>query len=201
MKTMKTTVLAFLAGVLALGLARLAFAPLAPSTHHHANWAVFVGGERMDLSADRYMEEISACAASDEGILPSQRIHMHENNADVVHVHHEGATWGALMANLGMSLGDRHLFTADGDRYEEGDGRRLVFVLNGIQVPSVHNRVVESEDRLLISFTADPGAVVSVEYPQVADDAAEYNQRMDPASCAGHGDLPFTTRLRLAFWG
>ena len=96
----KTAILALLGGVLALGLARLAFAPLAPVTHHHANWAVFVDGERMDLSADRYMEEIAACAASDEGILPSQRIHMHENNPDIVHVHHEGATWGALMANL-----------------------------------------------------------------------------------------------------
>jgi len=198
---MKTTILAFLAGVLALGLARLAFAPLAPAVHHHANWAIVVDGQRMDLSDDIYMEEISACTASDEGILPSQRIHMHENNADVVHVHHAGSTWGALMANLGMSLGDRHLFTADGDRYVEGDGRRLVFILNGIRVPSVHNRVVSSEDRLLISFTDDPEGALAREYPQVADDAAEYNERMDPASCAGHGELPFTARLRLAFWG
>jgi hypothetical protein len=198
---MKTTILAFLAGVLALGLARLAFAPLAPATHHHANWAVFVDGERLDLSDDRYMEEISACTASDEGILPSQRIHMHENNDHIVHVHHEGATWGALMANLGMALGDDYLYTADGDRYEAGDGYRLVFVLNGIQVPSVHNRVVQSADRLLISYTRDPEGALNREYPLVPDDAAEYNERMDPASCAGHGDLPFLTRLRLAFWG
>lgn len=198
---MKTTILAFAAGVLALGVARLAFAPLAPVTHHHANWAVFVDGERLDLSADRYMEEISACTASDEGILPSQRIHMHENNDDVVHVHHPGSTWGALMANLGMALGDSFLYTADGERYVEGDGYRLVFILNGIQVPTIHNRVVSSADRLLISFTDDPEGALAREYPQVADDAAEYNERMDPASCAGHGDLPFTERLRLAFWG
>ena len=199
---MKSILVAFLAGILALGLARLALAPLNPSTHHHANWAVFVDGERLDLSGDRYMEEVSACSASDEGILPTQRIHLHENNPDVVHVHHPGATWGALMANLDMSLGDRHLFTADGDRYFHGEeGRSLVFVLNGIAVPSVHNRVVASGDRLLVSVGDDPGSAQTREYPQVAADAPEYNERMDPASCAGHGALPLWTRLRLAFWG
>jgi len=198
---MKTIVAAILAGALALGLARLAFAPLNPSTHHHANWAVFVDGERLDLSGDQFMEEVSACSASDKGILPTQRIHLHENEDDVVHVHHPGATWGALMANLDMSLGDRHLFTADGERYFRGeDGRSMVFILNGIAVPSVHNRVVASGDRLLISVGAEPGAAER-EYARVADNALEYNEMMDPASCAGHGALPLLTRLRLAFWG
>ena len=199
---MKSILAAVLVGVLALGLARLAFAPLNPSTHHHANWAVFVDGERLDLSGDRFMEEVSACSASDQGILPTQRIHLHEKVDDVVHVHHPGATWGALMANLDMSLGDRHLFTADGGRYFHGeDGRSMVFILNGIAVPSVHNRVVASGDRLLISVGPDPDAAEAREYPQVADNALEYNERMDPASCAGHGELPLLTRLRLAFWG
>jgi hypothetical protein len=199
---MKTIIVAALGGALALGLARLAFAPLNPSTHHHANWAIFVDGEPLDLSGDRYMEEVSACSASDQGILPTQRIHLHENNGEVVHVHHPGATWGALMANLDMSLGDDHLFTAEGARYFDGEEERsIVFVLNGIAVPSVHNRVVASGDRLLISVTDDPGSVTDQEYPLVADDAPEFNERMDPASCAGHGALPFWTRLRLAFWG
>ncbi|MEJ2539902.1 MAG: hypothetical protein P8188_08035 [Gemmatimonadota bacterium] len=199
---MKTILGAFALGVLALGAARFAFAPLNPSTHHHANWAIFVDGERLDLSGDRYMEEVSACSASDAGILPTQRIHMHENNQDVVHVHHPGATWGALMANLGLSLGDDHLFTGEGDRYFDGeDGRSIVFVLNGIAVPSVHNRVVASGDRLLVSVTGQRDAALTREFPQVADNAEEFNQRMDPASCAGHGDLPFLTRMRLAFWG
>lgn len=190
-----------LLGALVLGGARFALAPLSHATHYHANWAVVIDGERLDLSGDAFMEEVSACRASDEGILPEQRIHMHENEQDVVHVHHEGATWGALMANLGMALGDDHLFLADGRRFEAGDSTRLVFVVNGFEVPSVHNRVVESGDRLLISVTSDPGAAIESEFPQVASNALEYNERMDPASCAGHGELGFLERLRLAFWG
>ena len=200
---MKKTLLAFAAGILALGLIRFTLAPLNRTTHHHANWAIVVDGQQLDLSADRYMEEIGACSASAQGLLPQERVHMHENNADIVHVHHDGATWGHLAANLGMALGDDYFFSATGDRYFTGDDRSVVFVLNGIAVPSVHNRVIASEDRLLVSVTtASPGEVVAGEYRLVPSDAGEYNARMDPASCTGgHGELPLLARLRLAFWG
>jgi len=214
---MRTLLIGIAIGTLGLGIARLALAPLNPTTHHHADWAVIVHGERIDLSDGRFMEEISACAAGDEGIQPTQRIHMHENEQNIVHVHHPGATWGHLMTNLGLGLGDDWLFLdsrlvdgidgapADG-RFgigEAADGARLVFVVNGFIVPSLANRVVESEDRVLIAWTdADPEVVRTEWFARVSSDAAEYNERMDPASCSGgHDDLPFMTRLRLAFWG
>jgi hypothetical protein len=200
---MKRILLPFLAGVCFLGALRFTAAPLNQTTHYHANWAVFLDGERVDLSGDRFMEEIGACSASYAGIRPEERVHMHENNHDVVHVHHDGATWGQLMANLDMVLTDDFLVTADGERYEVGDGHSLVFVLNGIPVPGVHNRVIASGDRLLVSWTpASPREVVEGEFPAVASDAPEYNETMDPSSCTGgHGELPLLTRLRLAFWG
>ena len=214
---MRTLLAGVALGVLLLGLARLALAPLNPTTHHHANWAVMVNGERVDLSRDRFMEEISACSAGDDGIQPSQRIHMHENLQNVVHVHHPGATWGHLMTNLGLGLGDDWLFLdgslvegmdgvpADGRLIRGPDTGRLVFVVNGFVVPSLANRVVESEDRVLIAWTGTDVDVETVRtdwFARVASDAGEYNERMDPSSCSGgHGDLPFLERLRLAFWG
>jgi hypothetical protein len=212
---MRSLLLGLALGVLLLGLARLAAAPLNPTTHHHANWAIVVNGTRIDLSGDRFMEEISACNAGDEGIQPSQRIHMHENLQDVVHVHHQGATWGHLMTNLGLGLGDDFLFldrglvegidgvAPDGRLTSGTDGGRLVFVVNGFVVPSLTNRVVASEDRALIAWTDGDVETVRTEwFESVANDAGEFNERMDPASCSGgHGDLPFLTRLRLAFWG
>jgi hypothetical protein len=196
-------------------MVRLAAAPLNPTTHHHANWAIIVNGTRIDLSGDRFMEEISACSAGDEGIQPTQRIHMHENLQDIVHVHHEGATWGHLMTNLGLGLGDDWLFldrglvegitgvAPDGRLTSGTGGGRLVFVVNGFVVPSLANRVVASEDRVLVAWTdGDVETVRASWFERVATDAGEYNERMDPASCSGgHGDLPFLTRLRLAFWG
>lgn len=213
---MRPFALGLLIGVLLLGLARLALAPLDSTTHHHANWAVMVNGERIDLSGDRFMEEISACAAGEGEIQPSQRIHLHENDDDLVHVHHPGATWGHLATNLGLGLGDDWLFLdellvegiegvrPDGRLLEgEGGDARLVFVVNGFVVPSIANRLVRSEDRALIAWTdADVETVRTEWFERVAKDAGEYNARMDPASCSGgHGDLSLLARIRLAFWG
>ena len=212
---MRTLLLGLASGALLLGLARLAAAPLNPTTHHHANWAIMVNGTRVDLSADRFMEEISACTAGDDGIQPTQRIHMHESIQDIVHVHHEGATWGHLMTNLGLGLGDDWLFldrglvegidgvSPDGRLMSGSDGGRLVFVANGFVVPSLANRVVASEDRVLIAWTdGDVDTVLEDWFERVATNAGEYNELMDPASCSGgHGTLPLLTRLRLAFWG
>ncbi|MDT8342286.1 MAG: hypothetical protein RQ751_12300 [Longimicrobiales bacterium] len=207
---MKNRLLTLLAGAVLLGAARFTAAPLNHTTHFHANWAVFTHGARIDLSDDRFMQEIGACTASYAGILPEERVHLHENNPDVVHVHHDGVTWGHLFANLGMALGDDFLHLATGERFVAGaegdaDGAAgaLVFILNGLPVPSVHNRLIRSGDRLLVSVTGEPPArVLETEYPQVADDAEAYNQAQDPSSCTGgHGELPLLTRLRLAFWG
>jgi len=214
---MRTLIIGVLAGALGLGVLRLAFAPLNTTTHHHANWAVVVHGERIDLSDARFMEEISACSSGEGGIQPGQRIHMHENEQDLVHVHHTGATWGHLMTNLGLALGDDFLFLdrqlVEGIEGAPADGRfgvgaeeergRLVFVVNGYVVPSLANRVVESEDRVLIAWTDEEVETVRTEwFERVASNAGEYNEKMDPASCSGgHGELDFMSRLRLAFWG
>lgn len=213
---MPKLVIGILVGVLLLGVARLLLAPLTQVTHHHANWMVMVDGVPVDFSGDRFMEEIAACSASDEGILPNQRIHMHESEDEIVHVHHEGATWGHLMMNLGLSLGDSYLMLdrglvegmdsvpEDGRFFESpDDDHRLIVILNGFAVPTVRNRVVASEDRLLVAWTNQPvDAVMANLYPSVASNAGQYNEMMDPASCSGgHEELPLLERLKLAFWG
>lgn len=194
--------LGFVLGVVALGLVRAAGVAPAPVLHHHANVAVFLQGERFDFSADRYMEDVASCYGGD-GSNPRDRVHFHENNPDVVHVHAPGSTWGHLFQNLGWSLGGDHLITDDGRRFFHGEGGELVFVLNGLPVDRVEDRLVGSGDRLLVSFTDAPlEAVVQEEFPQVAADAPEYNLRPDPATCSGsgHEDHGPLDRLRRGFW-
>jgi hypothetical protein len=191
-------------GVLLLGLARFAFVEGEEPIHYHANWALFIDGERVDLSADRYMEDVVSCSPDPGAVRPRDRVHLHENNMDVVHVHHDGATWGHLMANLGFGLGHDWLITDDGRRLFAGEeGRDLVFVVDGMQVPTLHDREIESEDRVVISMGSEDPATVREEFlPRVASNAAEFNEEMDPAGCAGgHGPRPVADRLRDAFWG
>ena len=168
--------------------------------HYHANWAVFVDGQRLDLSGNEYMEDVFQCMADPSSQTPETRIHMHENNQDVVHVHDSGTTWDHLLANLGFGIG--HDYFDSGKMRLQNDGTRtLKFVLNGRLVTSVRNVPVRSEDRLLISFGPEAAAdLVGTQFEQVATNAGEFNTMPDPASCSGATEPTTAERVRDAFW-
>lgn len=188
-------------GILGFGAARLAALPPLPHVHYHANWAVFVDGQRMDLRGDRYMEDVAACKADPTRVTPQERVHLHNGDHDVVHVHAGGATWGHLLANLGFGVGDDYLLTDRGERLATAPGRTLKFIVDGQEVSSIRNLLIEDRDRLLISYGPESAAdVLRTQFPQVASTAAEHNTRPDPASCSGDTHEGFGDRLRRAFW-
>jgi hypothetical protein len=190
-------------GVFGLGAARFLWVPPAEAIHFHVNWAIYVDGERVDLSDRRYMEEISSCYAGDGEVTPQGRVHMHEGNHDVVHVHHPGATWGHLAANLGIGLGEGYLLLDDGTRIFDGVEGRFTYILNGRALTAVHNEPLASEDRLLISYGSESlDDLAADQFSRVATTAGEYNMKEDPATCSGSGEpLSVWARLKLAFWG
>jgi hypothetical protein len=190
-------------GVFALGAARFLGVHPPEATHFHANWAIFIDGERLDLSDQRYMEEISSCYTVDGEVTPQSRIHMHEGNHDVVHVHHLGTTWGHLANNLGIGLGEGYLILDDGTRIFDGEDGRFTYILNGRALTSAHNEPVASEDRLLISYGSESlNDLGEGRFGRVATTAGEFNLLEDPATCSGSGEpLGVWDRLKLAFWG
>lgn len=194
-------VLGILLGVVGLAAFRLAFAHPAEPTHFHANFALYVDGARVDLSGDEYMEDVAACAMG-ETVLPRSRVHLHNNNPDVAHVHHPGVTWGHLFANLGMGIGATYIADKDGAVLTAGDGRTLKFVLNGRPQFAIHNELIRPGDRLLVSYGGESEAeVVQTQFPRVADDAEEFDARDDPAGCAGAHRMTLWERIRYAFAG
>jgi len=189
-------------GALGLGAARFLWVPPPEATHFHANWAIYIDGERLDLSDQRYMEEISSCYTVDGEVTPQSRVHMHEANHDVVHIHHLGATWGHLAGNLGIGLGEGYLILYDGTRIFDGEDGRFTYILNGRALTSVHNQLIASEDRLLISYGSESLDELGTERSdEVATTAREYNTREDPATCPGSMEpLGVWDRLKAAFW-
>ena len=190
-----------LIGVLVLAAFRFVLVPPEEPVHYHANFALFANGERVDLSADEYMEEVGACKVSGT-ILPTERVHLHGNNADVAHVHHEGVTWGHLLTNLGFGIGRDYLALDQGRILIPGQGKTLKFILNGRPEFSVHNELIRSGDRLLISYGPETEEeALRVQFPAVAANAAEFNQRPDPAGCSGAHEPTLWDRVRHAFAG
>jgi hypothetical protein len=192
--------LGILSGALLMGAIRYVNLEPPPHVHFHANWALFADGQRVDLTADRYMEDVAQCMADPANQRPEDRVHMHNGDADVIHVHDAGATWGHFLANLGMGIGDDYIEIGDA-RMANDEAKSLKFVLNGNRIRSLRNLTIVNRDRLLISFGSEPvETVISTQFPQVAENAETMNTHPDPASCSGNVEETTSERLRRAFW-
>lgn len=195
-KLLLTLAVGFAAGVLWLAAIRF-FTYKSDSVHHHANFALFVNGQQDKFDNFTFYEEVQSCG-SDEVNNPRTRVHLHDNNPGVVHVHDAGATWGHLFANLGYTLGDT-LIKTDKGSYVDGQGGELKFILNGQEMMGIANAVIRSEDVLLINYGQENQAALDSRFDAITRDAADYNKRNDPSGCTGTKSITFIERLKKAF--
>jgi hypothetical protein len=165
--------------------------------HYHANFALYINGERDPFKGFTFYEEVQSCVG-DEANNPKSRVHLHNNEPYVVHVHDKAATWGHLFANLGYSLGNNLVKTDKGVYAENSKDNQLTFLLNGQVVDGVANRLIESEDTLLINFGKADSAVLQKRFDDIPRDAEDYNHKPDPAACSGDRPATFTDRLKQA---
>lgn len=127
------------------------FLPRPYEVHYHANFAVYMDGQKVNFSKPEYMEEVSRCNVTSD-VRPEDRIHLHNNDGDTVHVHMAAATWGDLFSNLEWNFGSGYLVDASGKITLSGSGKNLIFILNGKPVQNPNNRSVKSEDQLLVWY-------------------------------------------------
>lgn len=164
--------------------------------HYHANFALYINGQRDDFASQTFYEETQACSADEVG--PKARVHMHDQIRHVVHVHDEGSTWGHLFANLGYGINARSVQTDKGVFVDGQDDNELSFMLNGQPMNNIANEVIRSEDVLLINYGRDTEDTLRQRFERIERDAAEYNQKSDPSACSGSKPLTFLDRLQIA---
>lgn len=195
----RVVVVSVLAGV-AVGFLLIGFIRLVAlddhETHYHANFAVFIHGERVTFDGPQYYQEVSACDAHSS---PLGRTHMHDKNDHLVHVHADTVTWSDFFTNLGWSLNNDMLYDGKTAHVDGQDGQ-LNFILNGKPTRSIANEVIGDQDRLLISFGAEDDVALQRQFSQVQSDAKQADQTADPATCQGPEHADGWTRLRQAFF-
>lgn len=167
--------------------------------HYHANFAVYIDGQREEFSSPVYYEDTLACT-QDDAQNPRGRAHLHQPQNDVVHVHDSAVTWGNFFENIGWSLGNTFMKT-DTDILAANDSAELNFILNGEPTRLVAEKVISSTDRLLISYGTESDAELADLYDAITANAAEFNTLPDPASCSGQSDPSFWERLRFGLLG
>ena len=187
-------------GVLAL-LAIRFFTYHPPQVHYHANFAVYINGQREEFKGAQYYQEVAVCAV-DNLTLPQERTHMHDNVNNVVHVHDHVVTWGQFFENLGWYVGPDFIETADGTMYKNDGDSELHVLINGQDytgLTPITNMVIKDQSRVLVSYGDIDDATLQQEYKGIPSTAKHYDEAQDPASCAGSEKVTTSDRLHHLF--
>lgn len=170
--------------------------------HYHANFAVYLNGQRDEFKGSQYYQEVAVCSSTTGITLPAQRAHMHDNINSVVHVHDHAVTWGQFFANLGWYVGPDFIETDNGTKYIADDTHKVHIILNGqdyTDLTPISNTLIKDRDRLLVSFGDISNQMLQVEYKSVPSTAKHYDESKDPASCAGSEKITTSQRLHHLF--
>lgn len=150
--------------------------------HYHANFAMYVNGERIEFTDPKYSEDVAGCSISGE-IVPEDRAHLHENNQDTIHIHAPWVSWGHFFANNGFAFWADYLILDSGDKYFNTQSAQVQYVLNGKLVRNPYNKNISSKDRLLINYWDVSEEGLMDLYNTVSDNAGIFNDKYDPGSC------------------
>jgi hypothetical protein len=163
--------------------------------HFHANFAMYVNGERVDFSWAEYSEDIAGCSITGE-ISPKDRVHLHENNPDTIHVHASGVSWGHFFANNNFWFWENYLSLDSGEIYQNNDLAKMQYMINGKITKNPFNKAIWSKDRLLINYWNLSEEELLELYETLSDNAGEYNAKYDPGSCGGTSENGILVILR-----
>lgn len=193
-----------LGALVILGIRVAAYAP-EKDVHYHANFAVYINGQREEFKAMNYYEEeaATACGASETAeteTMPMSRVHMHGNVNNVVHVEDSRVTWGNFFAVLGWNVGPTYVATRD-TLYGNSAQNKVTYILNGKTVTDIANTIVKDQDKLLVNFGDQSASQLDQEYAQIKNNALIADRSKDPVGCGGsHKDsASMAERMRHVF--
>lgn len=165
--------------------------------HYHANFALYINGQKEEFKGLRYYTEVEMCTL-DNAIVPTQRAHMHDNINNVIHVEDDAVTWGQFFTNLGWIIGPTSIIAPDDTVYSEDNDNRLNLVLNGqdyTRLGGMQNTVIKDTDKLLVSYGKVTDKNLKHQYNAIPTTAKKYDLAKDPASCGSN----HSTTLRERF--
>lgn len=189
-----------LGALIVLAIRYVTYKP-ADQVHYHANFAVYINGQRQQFKGPQYYQEVQICSLHGSMQTPAARAHMHDNVNDVVHIHDNAVTWGQFFNNLGWYIGPDFLRTSD-TMYLESGQDKLHIMLNGqdlTDISPITNTVIKDQDKLLVSFGNESSSELPQEYKNIPSTAHHYDVSKDPSSCSGAKTVTLKTRLQHLF--
>jgi hypothetical protein len=192
------TIIGFVLGVVSFISYRVAAYKSHEEVHYHADFALYIDGQRDEFKSFTFYEEVEACGLHGEDDTKG-RAHMHGQVNHIVHVHANAVTWGHFFANLGYTLGDKVVSNDDGVYADEQGGKKLSFILNGEETDNIANVVMKNEDVLLISYGDEDKQTIKKRFEDMPRGAKEANESTDPGACGASEEITLGDRFKKAF--
>ncbi len=188
-KTKKRLLLAgglgLVVGVLVILGIRFATYQPEEGVHYHANFAVYLNGQREEFKDIFYYIGGESCTGEAEHqMTPYARAHMHDRVNDVIHIEDEAVTWGQFFQNIGWVIDPKLVRTPEQLLLADSQNK-VTFMLNGEKVDSIVSRVIGDKDRLLADFGSTTNEALQKEFQTIASTAEQYNGSKDSGTCGG----------------
>ncbi len=113
------------------------------SAHDHAGILVKIFGDTFDFDGVAYQ-------------IKSQWIHFEGNDGTTIHKHATGVTLGFLFDSLGLGLDDQCFVFKDGKSFCTTEDYSMKFFINGKPIDDIRDYEIVEDDKILISYGADP---------------------------------------------
>ncbi len=109
------------------------------SVHSHADFMVFINGEKINFALPQYMVKV-------------QEVHIEDMNGVVIHKHATGVTLGYFLETLGFKFDEECFVTDKKEKFcNEGD-KQLNFYVNGNRNLEYGDYSIMDDDKYLISY-------------------------------------------------
>jgi len=149
--------------------------------HAHADFAVFVNGEKLNFSQKQFMHEEACGKPGEQHIIDlntdegrKDAAHLHDLNGNVIHFHHENATLALFFQNLGFSLSKECLQTPQG-RFCNTESKKLKVFKDGLQIQDFGKFVPQDSDKILVTYGSEGAGEVRAQNEQLTSQACIYS--------------------------
>lgn len=149
--------------------------PLGAKVHEHADFAVYLEGQKFDFKPAKYQ--------SSETNPLDPDAHLHDGNGEITHKHRKGITLGYFFGTIGMKFDGQCFATDDGKQYCNSGAKTLKMFVNGKENTQFGSYEFTDLDKILITYGDQTG--VADQISSIGDDACLYSEK-----CPERGKAP-----------
>lgn len=157
--------------------------------HTHADVALFLNGQKIDLSEEKYM-------STPERAL-SKYVHLHDGKGNVVHFHAQNISIKTFLQSLGFAFDEEQgcVLTDENVSWCVNENSTWKIWVNGGDATFGFDYVPADLDRILISFGSETREQLLEQFSLVTDEACIQSEKCPErgspspeSSCVGSGE-------------